>query len=103
MFITGLLMVGGGLFIRAMDIKNENKVMLDKIIKESANIREEARTNAGNDRYSKRNQEPSFNENIQDFTQPSPGNERPVDFTPPPKNGGVEVVAAEDAGDGDNA
>ena len=40
MFITGVLMVGGGLFIKAQDVKNENKALLDKIIKESKKIRE---------------------------------------------------------------
>lgn len=104
MFITGLLMVGGGLFIRAMDVKNENKAMLDKIIKESQKIREDAARGSAEDRYRNRERDPNFNENIQDFNQPNPGgNERPINFTQPPNNGGVEVVEAEEVDNDDNA
>lgn len=91
MFITGLLMVGGGLFIKAQDVKNENKALLDKIIRESQKIREENAANAN----SRRRQEPYFHENVESFN-------RPVDFSTPPKNeGGIEVVHAE-AVDNDN-
>lgn len=104
MFITGLLMVGGGLFIRAMDAKNENKVMLDKIIKESAEIRKNNEAKRADERYGKRGQEPTFGERQQDFTNPNDGGqERPVNFTQPPSSGGVEVVEAEEVDNDDNA
>jgi len=112
MFITGLLMVGGGLFIKAMDIKNQNKVMLDKIIKESANIREQARTGTDEARYNKRHQEPQFNENVENFSSHVPPvNNAPNNFDvenfntdpAPKKGGGIEVVVAEEVDNDDNA
>ena len=99
MFITGLLMVGGGLFIKAMDVKNQNKAMLDQIIKESAKIREDKVT--GSDGHRKRG-EPTFNENVENFSQP--GGSGPVNFTSPlRKEGGVEIVDVEVVDNDDNA
>lgn len=106
MFITGLLMVGGGLFIKAMDVKKQNKAILDQMIKESATLREEARTRDYNNRNNKNGgQEPHFRENVETFSdQPGGGGgNNDVHFTQPIKKEGVEVVQAEDAGFGDNA
>jgi hypothetical protein len=107
MFVTGLLMVGGGLFIKAMDIKNQNKAMLDKIIKESAKIREEARTGTAESKFQKRNQEPTFHENVENFVPPV--NNAPNNFSnnfntdpTPKKDGGIEVVDAEVIDNDDN-
>ena len=94
MFITGLLMVGGGLFIKAQDVKNENKALLDKIIRESQRIREE---NAASGNANRRRSEPSFNENVESFS-------RPVDFSTPPRTeGGIEVVEAVEVDNDNNA
>lgn len=94
MFIVGLLMVGGTVFLRAKEVKDENKALLDKMISESQKIREE---NAANNPAGKRRTEPSFNENVESFN-------RPVDFSAPPRTeGGIEVVHAEEVDNDNNA
>jgi hypothetical protein len=90
MFITGLLMVGGGLFIRSMDVKNQNKVLLDKIIKESEKIREDARGRRDP-------QEPIFKENVETFSTSE------VEFPRPPKRDEVIEVEATEINNDDNA
>lgn len=88
-------MVGGGLFIKAQDAKNENKALLDKIIRESQRIREENARNPNSGQ--RRQQDPYFNENVESF------NSRPVDFSNPPKNeGGVHIVESVEAEEVDN-
>lgn len=105
MFITGILMVGGGLAIKAFDIKKQNKAMLDQMIKESAKDREEARANAERYGTGKKGQETQFNENVANFNQPNAGgNEGPLNFTQPlRKEGGVEIVDVEEIDNDDNA
>ncbi len=39
MFLTSLLVVSGSLFMSAMDVKKQGKTILDRIIKESADIK----------------------------------------------------------------
>ena len=103
MFITGLLMVGGGMFIKAMDIKNQNKAMLDKIIKESAAIREQERMSKSESNYKKRNTEPNFAENIENFVPPVNTSSNNSNFTSPKSSGGVEIVDVEELDNDDNA
>jgi hypothetical protein len=103
MFITGLLMVGGGMFIKAMDIKNQNKAMLDKIIKESAAIRENERVSKSESNYKKRNTEPNFAENIENFVPPVNTSSNNSNFTSPKSSGGVEIVDVEELDNDDNA
>jgi hypothetical protein len=103
MFITGLLMVGGGMFIKAMDIKNQNKAMLDKIIKESAAIREQERMSKSESNYNKRNTEPNFAENVENFVPPVNNSSNNSNFTSPKSSGGVEIVDVEELDNDDNA
>jgi hypothetical protein len=96
MFLVGLLMVTGGLFIKVMEVKKENKSLLDKIIKESASIKAEIRNVKNQDEqfYAKRKQDDSF-ENIENF---NPNSNQGFNFTPPPppKEPNIEVVEAEE-------
>ena len=96
MFLVGLLMVTGGLFIKVMEVKKENKSLLDKIIKESASIKAEIRNVKNQDEqfYAKRKQEDPY-ENIENF---NPNSNQGFSFTPPPppKEPNIEVVEAEE-------
>jgi hypothetical protein len=89
-------MVTGGLFIKVMEVKKENKSLLDKIIKESASIKAEIRNVKNQDEqfYAKRKQDDSF-ENIENF---NPNSNQGFNFTPPPppKEPNIEVVEAEE-------
>ncbi len=49
MFLGGLVMVSGQVFFRANEIKKQNKEILDRIIAESAAIRNSGRSRASND------------------------------------------------------
>jgi hypothetical protein len=92
MFITGLLMVGGGLFIKSMDVKNQNKALLDRVIKESAKMREDAAAE-------RRNKQPVYNERTEDFRQSTAESKfnEPVNFTEPiKKETNIEIVATEE-------
>jgi hypothetical protein len=92
MFLVGLLMVTGGLFIKAMDIKKDNKALIDKIIKESADIKSQKKgdtSKADEDFNRKRNDDYG---NVETFTD-KPKND--FSFTPPPSEPNIEVVDAE--------
>jgi hypothetical protein len=97
MFLVGLLMVTGGLFIKVMDIKKDNKALLDKIIRESQSIKNEMKSNVKNqdeEFYRKRNEPPAY-ENIETF-DPKTNN---FSFTPPeaPKTEPtIEIVEVEE-------
>ena len=64
MFITGIVMVSGGLIIKAIDLKGQNKVLLDRMIKESQEIKDGIKKKETPPSYARENQE-SFS-----FTQP---------------------------------
>ena len=99
MFLVGILMVTGGLFIKAMDIKKDNKALLDKIIKESAKIREESRgdTKKADEAFYNKRKDDTY-ENVENFN-PS-GNAGGFSFTPPPKKEpNIEVVETEEVFD----
>lgn len=88
MFLVGLLMVTGGLFIKAMDIKKDNKALLDKIIKESAEIKaQKSGGSQGGGSSSKKT--PDTYENIEDFTDPKAGG---FGFTPPKTDSNIEII-----------
>lgn len=101
MFLVGLLMVTGGLFIKAMDIKKDNKALLDKIIKESAKIREENRndTRKADEAFYAKRKDDAY-ENIENFNpgnNSSSSNDGGFSFTPPPKQEpNIEVVETEE-------
>jgi hypothetical protein len=86
-----------------MDIKNQNKAMIDKIIKESAAIRENERVSKSESNYKKRNTEPNFAENIENFVPPVNTSSNNSNFTSPKSSGGVEIVDVEELDNDDNA
>ncbi len=74
---------------------------MDKIIKESAEIREE---NRSRNTTTGRKAEPQFRENVENFNQPGGGGqERDVNFTRPLKDENVFTVVAEEIDNHDNA
>jgi hypothetical protein len=92
MFLVGLLMVTGGLFIKAMDIKKDNKALIDKIIKESADIKSQKRgdtSKADDDFYKKRKDDYG---DVETFTDKP---KTDFSFSPPPAEPNIEVVDAE--------
>lgn len=95
MFITGLLFVGGNLGLRAWDMKQQNKELLDHMMKESAKWREKDR--AGQPAASGRGQGGGrhFYENVENFS-PSPS-------APAPASSNIEVVETEEVDNDDNA
>ena len=71
MFVTSLLMVSGNLVIQAIDLKKQNKQLIDQIINESQKIREEkaegvsfAKKQSG----SKSKKEPEVAQDVEFFT-----------------------------------
>lgn len=91
MFLVGLLMVTGGLFIKAMDIKKDNKALIDKILKESADIKAQKSGSPKSNDSSKKGND-SY-ENIETFTNNSNSE---FNFTPPSSSEpNIEVVDAE--------
>ena len=98
MFFVGLVMVGGGLFLRAQECKNSSKEILDQIIKESQKRQEEKREMAEKEKRS------NPYERTESFYNPGGGvtNEQPINFNTP-KNTGVEIVEAEEIDNDDNA
>jgi len=97
MFLVGLLMVTGGLFIKVMEAKKENNSFLDRIIKESVSTKQDMRGNTkkqDEEFYSKRNPQNEY-ENIETFNTDTKPN---FSFTPPPppKEPNIEVVEAEE-------
>lgn len=109
MFGIGLLITAGTVAMRAFDLKQENKSLLDKIIKESASIKNEIRNSKRQDEefYRKRqpDAQPNF-ENIENFN-PNPPPKPPKEdnefsFTPPkPKEPTIEIVEVEEIANDD--
>jgi hypothetical protein len=102
MFLVGILMVTGGLFIKAMDIKKDNKALLDKIIKESAKIRSENNgdTKKADEAFYNKRKDDTY-ENVENFNPGGgSGNSGGFSFTPPPKKEpNIEVVETEEVFD----
>lgn len=85
MSIGGLVMVSAIVAMRSVDIKKSNKELLDKIMEESAKIRE---GQAAEDYRRKNQYGPEVTEQ---FTNPNPETFS-VDNPPPPENAGGEIL-----------
>lgn len=77
MFLTSLAMVTGSIAIKAHGIKTENKVMLDKIIKESQERRAAGQTNSDK-------RTPEYREETRDFSS--------VEFNQPVKDSNIQII-----------
>lgn len=104
MFITGLLFVGGSVAMRAWDLKQQNKELLDHMIKESAKWREQDRvknSQGGNGNGGRSG--PGFYENVENFTPNGPSGGGAYAPPPPPSSdSNIEVVETEVVDNDDN-
>lgn len=95
MFITGLLFVGGNLGLRAWDMKQQNKELLDHMMKESAKWREKDRAGQPAASSSSSRQGKTFYENVENFTAPPTSSAPNIEI--------VETVETEEVDNDDNA
>lgn len=108
MFITGLLFVGGSVAVRAWDMKQSNKELLDHMIKESAKWREQDRVknnqNAGNGGGNGGRGGSGFYESVENFSPNGPNSGG--GYAPPPSSpsseSNIEVVPTEEIDNDDN-